>query len=442
EAIPAFRFFLRLWLGQVASLTGSAMTRFALAIHIWDITGEATPVVLVGVFAALPALLLGVFAGVMVDRWQRKWILVISDLGSGFATLLLLLFLLAGDLSAWHIYAAVIIGGICNLFQSLAFSTSISLLVDKAKYNRANAMMSLAEYTALIGAPVLAGILFPHVGLAGIFMIDVVTFLLAVSITGMTPIPQPERTAAQEDDEQRNLWRDLQVGVRYLFARRSFVWLLAVIFLFNAVESLGYPLLAPLILARSGGDSAVLGTVQAMMGIGGIIGGLVISVWSGPKRKVQALLLGILGIGLLGNALMGLAQVLLVWLIAGFFLEAFIPMAVSANRALWQVKVAPSLQGRVFATTGVITGLAEPVSSVMGGVLADQVFEPAMRTDGWLTPVFSGLVGVGEGAGMALLFVFSGVTLGLVALVSFLTPSLYRMEMLIPDHEQVEARTS
>lgn len=417
------------------------MTRFALAIHVWTLTGEATPVVLVGVFAALPALLLGVFAGVMVDRWQRKWILMISDLGSGFATLLLLLFLLAGDLSAWHIYVAVIISGICNLFQSLAFSTSISLLVDKSQYNRANAMMSLAEYTALIGAPVLAGILFPQVGLAGIFVIDVVTFLLAVSITGITPIPQPEGTAAQEGDAQRHLWRDLQVGVRYLLARRSFVWLLALIFFFNAVESLGYPLLAPLILARSGGDSAILGTVQAMMGIGGVIGGVIISVWSGPKRKMHALLLGIFGISLLGNALMGLGQVLLMWLIAGFFLEAFIPMAVSANRALWQVKVAPSLQGRVFATTGVITGLAEPVSSVLGGVLADRVFEPAMRQGGWLTPVFGGVVGVGEGTGMALLFVFSGITLGLVAVVGFLTPALSQIETRVPDHEEGEART-
>ncbi len=432
------RGFFWLWLGQVGSLLGSAMTRFALAVYIWDKTGEATPVVLITVTASLSALLTNLVAGVLVDRWNRKLVLIFSDLGAGLATLLLVLGSLFGDIQFWQIYLAVALSGVCNSFHYLAFSTSTSLLVDKEDYARVSGMMSVAEYVTLVGGPLLAGVLIAIIGIRGIWIIDIVTFLFAISVVALTYIPQPQSpTAESEAQDSDTFLQQMTFGFRYIFKRKALLGLVVLVFSFNAIESLGYTLLAPMILARTAGDETTLGAVQAAMGIGGIIGGVLISVWGGPKHKMLGLLIGIICTGLMGDALMGLGQMLMVWLIAGFCLEIFIPLVVSSNRAIWQSKVPLGLQGRIFATITFVSTAAEPLSALASGLLADHIFEPAMRPGGALTAIFGQVVGTGAGAGMALLFVLSGTLLGIMGIAALFIPTLTQLEIAIPDYDQV-----
>jgi MFS family permease len=212
--------------------------------------------------------------------------------------------------------------------------------------------------------------------------------------------------------------------------------LLVVLILFGAIEAVGYTLLAPMILARSGGSEAALATVQAVMGIGGIVGGILISAWGGPRKRIYGLLTGIALTGLLGDALMGFGQGLAVWIIAGFAIEFFIPLTISSHRGIWQSKVPPKLQGRIFATLGFMISLSEPIASLLAGTLADNVLEPAMRSESELAIFFAPLVGVGEGAGMALLFIFSGVLLGFIGFLGMLIPILRNLETKIPDYDE------
>jgi predicted MFS family arabinose efflux permease len=428
-----FKVFLRVWFGQLLSLLGSAMTRFALTIYVWQITGEATPVVLIGVFASLPAALISLWAGVLVDRWDRKRTLLFADIGSASATGLLLLFLVIGEAQLWQIYLAAAISGICNTFQWLAFSSTMSSWVEKEQLGRANGMMSLAEYVALVGAPLLAGVLIPLVGIRGILTIDIVTFLIAVSTIAITRIPNIGEGTADGATQAGTILSQISFGFRFILSRRPLLAPLIVLFVFGAVEAMGYTLLAPMILARSGGSESTLGTIQAVMGLGGILGGLLISLWGGPKRRIYGLLLGIGLTGIFGDALMGVGQGLLVWMIAGFAVEVFIPLLLSSHRAIWQAKVPPAMQGRIFATISFVVGFAEPTASILAATLADRVLEPAMRSTGWLAQTFAPLVGVGAGAGMALLFVVSGVMLGMIALAGLAIPTLRNLEVLIPD---------
>jgi hypothetical protein len=189
-----------------------------------------------------------------------------------------------------------------------------------------------------------------------------------------------------------------------------------------------------MLLARTGGDEAIVGSVQAMLGIGGVIGAVLLTAWGGPRRKIHGVLIGLALTGLLGDALMGLGQSLPVWLAAAFFLEVFIPTLFGSYQAIWQAKVAPELQGRVFAARRILSTAADPIAMILTGVLSDRVFEPALMPGGGLTPLFGGLVGVGAGAGMGLLLVLAGIGSGLAGLMGYLFRSVREVETQLPDH--------
>ncbi len=431
--IAGMRVFFIVWFSQFISTVGTRMSRFALMVWAWEITHEALPLTLVGVFSTLPAIPLGMFAGALVDRWDRRRVMIWGDLIAGLSTVAVLLLYVSDGLEIWHLYVVAIVAGIAGTFQSLAYSTAITAMIPKAQYARASGMMSLSEYISVVAAPLLAGILVDVIGLAGILLIDVVTFLAAVSTLHIIQIPRPSPSG--EAVETGSFWKDAFFGFRYIFQRPSFIGLLFVYAAFILAESLGYPIIAPMILARTGDNAAILGNVQAVMGLGGIIGGVLLVAWGGPKRRVHGLFWGLLLTGLLGDALMGLGQTLVIWLIAGFCLEVFIPMMIGSDQAIWRAKVPPDIQGRVFAARGLIFNVVEPIGVISGGLLVDRLLEPAMIPNGSLAPIFGGLVGTGPGAGMGLLIFICGILSALAGMSGYLFRSAREVETIIPDHD-------
>jgi MFS family permease len=427
------RVFFIVWFGQLISTVGTRMSNFALMVWAWELTHEATPLTLIGVFSTLPAIPLGMFAGALVDRWDRKRVMVWGDLIAGLSTVAVLLLYVGGELQIWHLYVVAVIAGIAGTFQSLAYSTSITAMIPKTQYARASGMISLSEYTSVIAAPLFAGVLVGIIGLGGILLIDVVTFLFAVITLLFVHIPRPIATTDTGTDS--SFWKNAFFGFRYIAQRPSFIGLLMVFAAFILTESLGYPLVAPMILARTGDNAAILGNVQAIMGLGGVIGGIILVAWGGPKRRVHGLFLGLLLTGLLGDSLMGLGQTLPMWLIAGFCLEVFIPVMIGSDQSIWRAKVPPDIQGRVFAARDLIFNIVEPLGVVAGGLLVDRLLEPAMMPDGSLAPVFGGLVGTGPGSGMGLLIFICGILSGLAGVSGYLFRSARGVETLLPDHD-------
>ena len=194
-------------------------------------------------------------------------------------------------------------------------------------------------------------------------------------------------------------------------------------------------LFAPMILARTGNDTVTLGTTMMMFGVGGVVGGLVIAAWGGFKRRVHGVLLGMILASLFGVVVIGLGQGAWMWGLGAFLMMFFVPLVNGSNQAIWQAKVPPDIQGKVFATRRLIAQISAPVAMILGGRLADAVFEPAMASGGTFARVFQPLVGSGPGAGMALLFVFSGILGALVGLTGYLIPAVRRAEDLLPDHD-------
>jgi hypothetical protein len=224
-------------------------------------------------------------------------------------------------------------------------------------------------------------------------------------------------------------------GLRYILERPS---LRALQLLFaggNFFESLGFALIAPMILARSGNNEIVLGSVQSIGAVGGVIGGLLLILWGGPKRRIHGLLLGWALANLMGLSLLGLGAGLLVWAVGRFFVDFFTPIVEGSNQAIWQTKVAPDVQGRVFATRQLLSQLTLPFGMLLAGPLADRVFEPAMMPGGRLVGTFGWLTGTGPGAGMGLMLVLAGLVGMLTNLGGYLFHSVRNVEEILPDYD-------
>ncbi len=429
------RAFVIIWLGQLVSMLGTGMTRFALTIWAWEITGSATALALVGVFSFAPIVLFSPIAGALVDRWPRKLVMMVSDLAAGLSTIAILILYSIGNLQIWHLYVAGAFAGIFESFQFPAYSAAVSTMLTKENYTRASGMIGMAEAASGIAAPALAGLLLVAIGISGVLIIDIVTFVFAIGVLFFVHIPEAKRSAAGEEG-RGSLWTESLYGFRYIFRRPSLLGLQLVFFGVNLTSSAGLILAAPMILARTGDDSLVLGTVQSAFGVGGLMGGLLLSTWGRPKRRVHGVLLGMIGGGLLGLTTLGLAGGLAFWVVGAFADTFFMQILNASNQAIWQAKVDPDVQGRVFAVRRLIAQIAAPLAMVLGGFLADRIFEPAMQPGGGWANAFGWLVGTGPGAGMGLLLVISGLLTALVAACGYLIPAIRDAETILPDHVQ------
>jgi MFS transporter, DHA3 family, macrolide efflux protein len=427
------RTFLWVWLGSLVSFFGTAMTRFALMIWAYQQTGSATTLALLGTANYVPYLIASPIAGVLVDRFDRRLILLVSDLLSGLVTTSLLLLFLSGGLQIWHLYAAEALTGLFEAFQVPAYYAAVSLLVPKDQIQRTNGMRALAANGSRVLAPLAAGAILAWVGITVVMLIDIATFLFSVSVLALVFIPRPQRSEAGAAS-RGNFWFELRSGFAYIQRRPGLVGLLLILFGMNVLASLTYfSILPAMILARSGQSAMALGIVQSVLGAGGMVGALLLSIWGGAKKRIHNVLAAGAISFLLGDLLFGLGQSVPVWAAAAFFSTVFIPFISGSSQAIWQLKVEQDLQGRVFSLKDTLQQVLMPFGYAAGGLLADYVFEPALRQGGSLAPVLGGVVGIGPGAGMGAMFLFTCVVGTLVCLAGYLFPALRNVEQDLPD---------
>lgn len=264
-----FATFTVIWSGQLVSLLGTGLTRFALILWLYDQTGQATSIALLGFFSFGATVVVSPFAGVVVDRFDRRWVLIGADTGAGLMTCLLLLLYSTGNFQGWHIYLTAALTGVFEAFQLPAFTAATTMLVPKSAYTRVSGMRSLSTSIAEIGAPLLAGTLLSVIGLAGVMVIDLVSFLFAVSTLLWVRIPRPTQVA-EAVAETRSTWRDMGTGFGFILQRPGLVSLLLIYAGINLFGTLTYLALMPtMVLARSGSDRMVLASVQCGEGPSG-----------------------------------------------------------------------------------------------------------------------------------------------------------------------------
>ena len=429
-ASHGMRTFIVVWFGQLISTIGSGLTGFALGVWVYQETGSTTLFAMNMLAYAIPNLVVSPFAGALVDRWDRRKIMIMSDTGAGLATLSVAALLVTGNLEIWHVFVATAVSATFTTFQWPAYSATTTLLVPKEQLGRAGGMVQIGEAVSQLLAPAAAGALFVTTGLQGVVLIDFVTFLIAVGTLLLVRFPQPEATEEGEQSKG-SLLSEAVYGWKYIAARSGLLGLLLIFAAFNFFTSLMYPLIAPLILDMASPD--VLGYLASIIGVGMLIGTLVMSAWGGPKRRIHGVLFFLFLAGLFTMGF-GISASLTVMAISGFFMMLVMPIINGSSQAIWQSKVAPDVQGRVFAIRRMIASSIIPIAYVLAGPLNDKIFKPLLVEGGTLANTFVGQVlGVGSSRGTGLLFIVIGFLSGLVALSGYLNPRVRNVEDELPD---------
>ena len=425
---PGLRTFATIWFGQLVSILGSGLTQFSLAVWVFEETGSVTRLALILLFSSLPGILLFPVTGVLVDRWDRRWVLIGSDSLAALATLAVVFLLRTDQLTVWHIYVVTAVISVAGSFQWPAFSATITMIVPQEQLGRVGGLMQFNGAAAGILAPLLAGILLTLIQLENIVLIDVVTFLVALLTLALVRIPNPEKTVEGSSD---SIWREALYGWQYIKQRQGLTSLLVFFAVFNLSIGLAQALFTPLIL--SVGTTISLGSVSAVGSAGMLIGSMVMSAWGGPKRRIH----GVLGFTIICGffiALFGVMASIPVFMIAAFGNLFATPIINASNQAIWQSKVAPDVQGRVFSTRSMIGWSTAPVAYLLAGPLADRVFEPLLVEGGVLANTFIGqAIGVGPGRGIALLYILVGLLPMAAGTLGYLYPRLRLLEDELPN---------
>lgn len=447
--------FIIIWIGQIFSLLGTAISHFGIRIWAYEAGGgQATPLTWIGLAFTIPMIIFTPVVGVLVDRANRKLLMILSDLSAALVSLVMLLLYTTGTLQVWHLYILAFIGGAFQSFQWPAYSAAISTMLDKKHYTRANAMLEMVGSASHIFAPMIASALLISLGgwittrypafaaglsgqpgMLGLLLLDLCTAGIAIGTLLVVQIPQPEPSESTPQ-ERGNFWHQARYGFQYILERPGLLSLQLVFLCGNFFASLGYSVFDPMILARTGSDTASFGIIQTAGAVGALGGGLVISAWGGFKRRTHGVLLGW---GLLGLSMvaLGMGQHLRAWIPIMLIAGLFSPLLNASNQGIWQSKVPPDKQGRVFASRRLIAWGIMPLSQFLAGPLADRVFEPALQHHATVRWLAGWAVGTGPGAGMGLQFVLAGLCAALVGFGGYLFPTLRDAESSLPDYDAV-----
>jgi MFS family permease len=424
------RVFATVWAGQVVSHVGSLLTSFATGVWVYQHTGSATKFSLISLCLTLPGLLVAPLSGALVDRWDRRWSMLLGDGCDALLRLPLLYLLVTGQLAVWHLYLIVALSSLFHSFQVPAFAASTPLLVPKRHLARANGWVQAGLSGAQILSPLSAGFLMGTIGFSGIVILDLTTACLGITSLLLVRLPRPEPAERQAGQPPPSLLHSAAEGWRYIRERKGFLRLVTLTGSLNFCFGMVYVLLTPLVLSFAG--SRELGMVLGCASFGILTGSLVTGTWGGPKRRMPGIFWFVLTQSLV-LALAVLRPHLLLIAAGAMIYMSFNPIISSSIRTIWQTKVLPEMQGRVFALGSMISSSAIPLAALVAGPLADRFFEPWMAPGGRLAASAGLLLGVGQGRGIALLCVLAALLMAAFVGLAYRDPRLRNVEQEIPD---------
>jgi len=400
-AIP----FFTIWVGQAFSLIGSGLVQFALVWWLTSTTGSATVLATATLVAILPGVVLGPFAGALVDRWNRRVVMMMADGFIALATLGLAVLYSIGAMQVWHVYVIMFLRAVGGSFHWPAMQASTSLMVPEEHLSRVAGLNQTMQGTLNIIAPPLGAVLLGVLPLHGIMLIDVITAMLAVVPLFFVRIPLPKRNeAAQASGGLALVLSDVREGFRYVWSWPGMMLLGAIAAVLNFLFNPAFSLTPILVTRHFHGQALQLAWMESAWSVGIVIGGLTLSVWGGFRRKMLTTLMGLILQGI-GTLLIGLAPSSAFGLALGsMFATGFMNVFVNGPFfAMLQAKVAPEMQGRVFMLVGSVCGMMAPLGMAIAGPVAD-----ALGVQFW--------------------FVMAGMVCVLMAVAAFFIPTLMNLE--------------
>ncbi|MQY15424.1 D-alanine--poly(phosphoribitol) ligase subunit 1 [Streptomyces sp. RB5] len=425
---PSMRRFLLVAGGQLLSITGSALTEFALPIWILLETGSMARYALYAVVAMLPGILIGPVAGALVDRLDRRTVMLAGDIAAGATQAGLLALLLTGNLHSWEVYVLLGVLSVALTFQRLAYASAVPQLVPKQHLGHANGIVQLAFGTAQFVVPLAAVALMAAIDLQGILVIDVISYAIAITVLLAVRFPRTMPWTRRE-----SLVAEIKHGFAHSWRHRGFRAMLLWFAGLNIFLSPLFLLVTPMVLAFDDLEGAA--RVAVAGGAGAILGGILMGFWGGPKRHRLRGMLALAAVLALAGAVTGLRANLWVIAAGAFGMSFALALVNGIYTTIVQVKVAQRFHGRVFALNTLVAWSTLPLGHGVVAPVGSAVFGPLMEKGGALAPVFGPLIGTGPGRGIALMYVLFGlVMMGLVA-IGLRLPVLARFDRDVPDAE-------
>ena len=384
--------FFLIWGGQAFSLLGSQLVQFALIWYLTKQTGSATVLAMATLVALLPQIFLGPFAGSLVDRWNRRRIMMVADAAIALFTLSLAILFALGVVEVWHIYAMMFLRSLGSAFHGPAFSASTSLMVPKEQLSRIQGINQTLQGGLNIFSAPLGALLLELLPMQSILAIDIVTATIAITPLFFIGIPQPDRALAENGELAGSFLGDLREGFQYVLTWPGLLIFLLMATLINFLLTPASALTPLLVSEYFGGGAIELGWLEAVFGAGVIIGGILLGIWGGFERKMVTVLSGMVGLGA-GMAVVGLvpANAFNLALVGMLLSGLMIPIVNGSVGALLQVTVDPDKQGRVFTLVGSAASAMAPIGLILAGPLSDVL---GIQTCFVLGGVFCSLAGL------------------------------------------------
>jgi DHA3 family macrolide efflux protein-like MFS transporter len=400
----SMRPFFAIWTGQVFSLLGSELVQFALVWWLTTTTGSATVLALATMTAVLPRIFVSPIAGALIDRWNRRSIMMVADGLSALAVVILGVLFTLDAVQVWHIYTLMFIRSACAAFHWPAMQASTSLMVPEKHLSRVAGLNQALQGLGMIAAPPLGALLLELLPMQGILAVDVATAILAIALLVFIQVPQPRRPAGTGDASRASVVTELRDGLGFL---RKWPAMLVIVGIAMVVNLLIYPAMSlqPLLVTEHFcGNALQLAWMQSAFGVGMVAGGITLGIWGGFKRRAVTGLLA-LALNGAGLAVVGLTPTGAFPLAVGASLFAWFmsPFANGAIFALLQATVPADMQGRVFTLVQAGSGAMVPLGLLVAGPVAD-----ALGVQAW--------------------FLIAGVTMALIGVVGLSIPALVRLE--------------
>jgi DHA3 family macrolide efflux protein-like MFS transporter len=415
QLIRELRTFILFWLGQSLSEIGTRLTGFGLSIWVYQNTHTVTQLSLVLFFTTLPGVLITPFVGVFIDKWNRKWTLIFSEIGASLVTLALALLLLTGNLQLWHTYVTAFFTSVCGSFQMTTKAAALPMMVPRNQIGRANGLILFSTAVGQLAAPVLAGIIIANLQLQGLLIIDFCSYFIGLLTLLIIEIPQPEHSNISTR-RITDILNDIIDGWENIASRTFLLIILAFMSISFFVNGMTTVLINPLILSFS--SATTFGSVMSIAGCGMVAGSIVMSIWGGGKKYISSLFIfsALNGIALVIAGLKPSIPLITLGISLSFFT---LPIILSTNNTIWQKSVQSNVQGRVLALFYTATGLAAAFGTLSASPLTDTILEPMLAADGILANSIGKLIETGPGRGIGLLMIIEGL------LMLFLSISLY-----------------
>lgn len=414
--------FMTIWMGELISSIGSGMTAFAVSIYVYQLTGSATWVSVAALLAYLPTILLNPVGGILADRYDRRLMMICGDSFSAVGLLFIFICIQTGHGGVLPVCIGVTISSVFVSLLEPAYKATVTDLLSEEEYAKASGLVQIAGASKYLISPFIAGLILSVTDIRAILIIDMATFFVTVFVVGTV---RKSILSVKPNKDNFNFFREFKEGMKSITCDKgvsSLVLLMAFMCFFVAFIQ---TLMTPMILAFA--DSKTLGIMESVSAVGMLIGSVIIGILNIKKNYSSILMISLMGAGVF-MAMAGTTTN--IWLIVVFCILFFtaLPFVNTCADVLIRVRIPNDVQGRAWGMISVLTQVGYVVAYAVCGVLADYVFGPMLMKDGILAGSVGRIIGTGEGRGIGLMLIITGIVMFAFAFIFGSRKSITEME--------------